>query len=108
MKLIRLLTASAALIALSLLGACGHGPNDLRAARSLSCTQLARELGRLEQRSDAAGIDSTFATLEGAFANRDTDETAAEISGLVHDVDQIDADKSIDQLTQIYTAKGCI
>lgn len=100
----KILILGAALCALT---ACGESRHSLNAARAMSCTQLARELGKHEQRSASAGIDSMVNTITGAFTDDNAVERQAAIDGLINDVDQADANRSIEQLTAVFNAKGC-
>lgn len=104
MTSLKILTLGATLCALT---ACGESQQDLSAARSMSCTQLARVLGRREQRRESAAIDSIGNTLTSALTDDKELERSAAIEGLVNNVDEMDANRSIEQLNAIYRAKGC-
>lgn len=104
MTSLKLLTLGAALCALT---ACGESQRSLSAAQTMSCTELARELGKREQRSETAGINSFANSLTSVLTDDKEVEREADIEGFINDVDQADADRSIEQLTAIFQAKGC-
>lgn len=97
----------ASLIALTALTACGESPEQLAAARSYSCTQLAREIGKLEQRKETAQIDGTINSIASVVINDKEERRAAGLESAVNSIDEADADKSLQQYKDIFFAKGC-
>ncbi len=95
------------LFVLVTLAACGESQQQLSAAHSLSCTDLAREIGKREQRRDSAKVDGWINMIESAVASDKEAETAADIDFLVNSIDEADAGKSFKQLQKIYRSKGC-
>lgn len=95
------------LLALSFLVACGESKQQLAKAQTYSCTQLAREIGKREQRKTSAQVDGFVNNVESIFAKDKEVRTAADIETGVNLVDEIDATKSLKQLESIYRAKGC-
>lgn len=97
----------ACLIALATLSACGESQQDLDAARKMRCTELAREIGKREQRRDSARVDGVINTITSVVADDKEVRDAADIDSAINSIDEYDADTSLDQLEKIYRAKGC-
>lgn len=98
---------SACLMTLAILSACGESQQDLEAARKMRCTELAREIGKREQRRDSARIDGVLSTITSVVSEDKEMRDAANIDSAIDSIDEYDADKSLDQLEKIYRAKGC-
>lgn len=90
------------------LSACGHTPDQLAAAQGYSCTKLAREIGKQEQRKESAQVSGMFESLTSVVADSKEERNSAGISSAAHSIDEADADKSMRQLNEIYNAKGCV
>ncbi|SMR71043.1 hypothetical protein SAMN04488030_0663 [Aliiroseovarius halocynthiae] len=105
----RIKSAAITLLGLALggLSACGESKDQLSSAWSKSCTELAREIGKREQRRDSAKIDGWINIAESAFAEDSNAAAAADIEYAANAFDEADAEKSFDQLTKIYRSKGC-
>lgn len=99
---------SVMLAGLTVLSACGESEKQLAAAEHYSCTQLAREIGKREQRRDSAQIDGFMNGLVSAVADDKKRRREADIESLANNIDEADAEKSLEQLTAIYRRKGCI
>lgn len=97
----------AILAGLLALSACGETNAQLAAAQSYSCTQLAREIGKREQVRDSAQIDSVVDTVASAVIDDKEERRATDIRLGVNAFEDLDAQKSLKQLTQIYRSKGC-
>ncbi|HAT87975.1 MAG TPA: hypothetical protein DCS30_19800 [Rhizobiales bacterium] len=95
-------------IAMTTLGACTSSDNSLEDARYMSCTELARNIGRQEQRKEDALIDGIGDDIDMIISKTDEDKTASAISGMINDLDEHDADQSLKQLNQIFRQKGCV
>lgn len=98
---------SVCLIVLSILSACGESKQDLEAARKMRCTELAREIGKREQRRDSARLDGVVNTITSVVSTDKELRNAANIDSAVNSIDEYDAGTSLDQLEKIYRAKGC-
>lgn len=97
-----------ALIALTMLSACGESKRQLAEAQSYSCTQLAREIGKREQRRDSARIDGVLNTITSIATDDKEVRRQADIDSTINTIDEVDAEKSFEQLQEIYRNKGCI
>lgn len=89
------------------LGACGLSDKQLDDARYMSCTELAREIGRYEQQRDDGEMDSLFGSVESALSDNKRDRENANMDSLSGDLQASDARQSLDQLNRIYRQKGC-
>lgn len=96
------------LFALGGLVACGESKTQLAAANSYSCTDLAREIGKREQRKTAAQVNGFANSMVSIFTSDKELRTAADVETGVNLIDEIDAGKSLNQLQKIYDAKGCV
>lgn len=94
--------------ALVLLSACGESEKQLAAAQSYSCTQLAREIGKREQKRDSAQVDGFINTIESVVSDNKELKDAADIDATINMLDEADAEKSLEQLGAIYRSKGCV
>ncbi len=90
------------------LAACGETERDLHKARQMSCTELAREIGKREQRVESAQIDGWVYTLTSIISDDDELETAANIGLGASAIEEIDATKSLEQLKEIYSQSDCV
>ena len=95
------------ILALGGLTACGESKAQLAAAHSYSCTDLAREIGKREQRKTSAQVDGFANSMVSIFSSDKEVRTAADVETGVNLIDEIDAGKSLKQLQKIYDAKGC-
>lgn len=96
------------MIALATLTACGESKKQLEIARSMSCTELAREIGKREQRRDSARIDGVFNSIVSVVDSDKEVRRSADIDSTINNIDEADAEKSVEQLTKIFRQKGCI
>lgn len=96
------------LITLVVLSACGESNQQLSAAHTYSCTELSREIGKLEQRRDTARVNGWISVAEGVFAADSGESLAADIGLAANSIDEADAEKSLEQFQRIYDRKGCI
>lgn len=94
-------------VALITLGACGHSQKQLALVETYSCTEIARELGKLEERRTSAQVDGFFDAITSVVADSKEDRAEADISLAVNSLDEADADLSHEQLTEIYRRKNC-
>lgn len=107
MTIIKLGSWGACIITIATISACGESQKQLDAASQFSCTELAREIGKREQRRDSAQINGVINTIESVIADDKDAETAADIGALTNYIDEADAEKSLEQLEGIYRSKGC-
>lgn len=107
MTTFKLISFGAYLMSFAMLSACGETRQQLAAAQALSCTELAREIGKREQRRDSAQIDGVFNTIESVIADDKEDRDSASIASTINIIDETDAEESIEQLERIYRSKGC-
>ncbi len=96
-----------ALVLLTLVAACGQTGLQLEQARAMSCTELARELGKREQKRESAQIDGFAHSLDSVFADDKKARREADMNSVLTSLDEAVAEKEIAQLEQIFTAKGC-
>ena len=89
------------------LSACGASQTELRQAQTLSCTELARKIGQLEERRDDANMDSIMSTFEQALSKDKDDENAALVEGVVADIESDSADKQLEQYRKIFRQNRC-
>ena len=95
------------ILVLPLLMSCGEAETELTKAQTYSCAQLAREIGKREQRRDDAEIDGWINVLELAISDDREVERVASIELAANAFDEADADKSFGQLQEIHRNKGC-
>lgn len=96
------------LATMTMLSACGETQNQLTVARSLTCTELAREIGKREQRRDSARVEGVFNSIISVVADDEETREGASIDSAINTVDEIDAERSFEQLNEIYSSKGCV
>ena len=86
------------------LGACAS--DDTHTA-SMSCTELAREIGRATQTRDDAAVDSVVGTIDMLAADNKADEISGGVESLVGDISGAAAQRELDALGRTFVQKGC-
>jgi hypothetical protein len=95
---------SAVIATLLVLGACA---DDRPPLASMSCTDLAREIGRATQSRDDAAIDSLAGTIDILAADNRADEISGGVDSLVGDITGATAQSELDTLNNVFVQKGC-
>jgi hypothetical protein len=96
------------LIATLALGACSTDDGSDIPVQRMSCTDLAREIGKYTQMKQDADIDSVFGTIGMLAADNKEDEIAHGIEGIAGDVTGAVAENELDTLKTVYARKGCV
>lgn len=99
--------ACLAVLILTGLIACGETEEQLAFAQTASCTELAREIGKREQRRDSASIDGLLNGIVSVVADDKSTRQTADIDAAMNSFDEMDAEKSLEQLEGIFERKGC-
>lgn len=89
------------------LTACGESQQQISAARSMSCTELAHQIGRRAQRKDTAQAEGWINLAEGVFASDKEAALEASVEHSVSAFEEADAEMSLNQLQEIYREKRC-
>lgn len=98
---------TAAIAAALLLGGCGdEAPSDAELYR-LSCTGLAREIGKFSQKRADAQEDSIVGTVDMILADNREAEVAAGINSISGDIEGANAERELNRLQSVYQARGC-
>lgn len=100
-KTITLSTLAASVLALA---ACA---TDDATIASMSCTELAHEIGRATQSRDDAAVDSVVGTIDMLVADNKADEIAGGAESLAGDISGAAAQSEIDRLNRVFVQKGC-
>jgi len=91
------------------LGLCACSSSSLHAIppEQMSCTELAREIGRAQQAKEDADADSLLGTVGALLADNKADQTAYTVDGLVGDITSASADNTLKKLNAIFHRNGC-
>jgi hypothetical protein len=100
-KMTVLSTAIAAALAL---GACA---TDDAPIASMSCTDLAREIGKATQTRDDAAVDSFVGTIDMLVADNKADEIDGGVESIIGDISGAAAQSELGTLNQAFVQKGC-
>ena len=95
------------LIVVAALAGCADPRQEMLAAQAMSCTELAREIGRHEYRRDSARVDGVINSISSAIADDKKERDAADIESLGNGIDEMDASRSIEMLQKVYRSKRC-
>lgn len=87
------------------LGACATNETSLS---SMSCTDLAREIGKATQTRDDAAVDSVVGTIDMLAADNTADEITGGVDSLVGDISGAAAESRLDTLNRAFAQKGCV
>ncbi len=97
-------TLSTIIVALLVLAACAE---DRPPLASLSCTDLAREMGKATQSRDDAAVDSIAGTIDMLAADSRADEISGGVDSIVGDITGTAAQSELDTLNGAFVQKGC-
>ena len=92
------------IIALFVLGACATPDTPVT---SMSCTELAMEIGKMTQARDEAAVDSVAGAVNLLFADTRDDEIEGGIETLVGDVSGAFAQDALSKLRRVFIQNGC-
>ncbi len=98
------MTLSAAIATALALGACSADETPIT---SMSCTQLAHEIGKATQTRDDAAVDSVFGTVDMLTADNKADEITGGVESIAGDITGAAAQSEIDKLNRVFVQKGC-
>ena len=98
MKLVTLIVAAA------MLTACASDPAPLV---SMSCTDLARNIGKATQIREAAAVDSIAGTVDMLAAETKADEITGGLESLAGDLTGVAVAQELDALNRAFRQKGC-
>ena len=93
-------------IAALTIAGCTTLEEDVAEYRTYSCTGIAQEIGRWEQKLDDAETDGDIAVLDQILGDKKEREDA-ETDELVADFDEADARDHLRELRRIQAEKGC-
>ncbi len=96
------------MIAVLTLGACSADDGNDIPVQRMSCTDLAREIGKYTQMKQDADIDSVFGTIGMLAADNKDDEIAHGVEGLAGDITSAVAENELDTLKTVYARNGCV
>ncbi len=105
LKITKTLTLAVVLISVLTMAACDDEPKI--PMTSMSCTELAREMGRFSQMAKDAEIDSAFHTIETILADDDDEALAATFNGITEDATASMARDELEALNRVYRQRGC-
>jgi len=104
MKTTKSITLSSVTATVLALGACA---SDETSIASMSCTDLAREIGKATQTRDDAAVDSVVGTIDMLAADNKADEITGGVDSLVGDISGAAAQSELDTLNRTFVQKGC-
>lgn len=90
-----------------LLSACAEKKLSNAELYSLSCTELAREIGKFGQIKKNADEDSLTGTLEMFISEDEGDQIVAGAESVVGDLASRDADEELTRLQAAFSRRGC-
>ncbi|AUQ54782.1 hypothetical protein PhaeoP72_04031 (plasmid) [Phaeobacter inhibens] len=96
-------TSALALAALALSG-CAASEKPLT---SMSCTELAIEIGKMTQARDEAAMDSAAGALDVIIADTRAEEIEGGVDALIGDVSGAMAQGKLSKLNRVFVQKGC-
>lgn len=99
------LILTAAILAGLALSACSD-PNAIPVS-TMSCTDLAHEIGRYTQVRDDATIDSLAASVDNLFTDEKEKLITNSVEALAEDITGVDATQRLDVLNRAYAQRGC-
>ncbi len=98
-------TATGAMLIVALtLGACTTPDKPLT---SMSCTELAMEIGKMTQARDEAAIDSAAGAINIIIADNRAEEIEGGVEALIGDVSGAMAQDELSKLNRVFVQKGC-
>lgn len=97
----------ASLFATALLGGCSANTMNSTPIQHMSCTELAREIGRYTQMKETADADSLIGTVGMVLADNRQDEITNGVESIVGDVTSMSAASELAQLNRVFHQNGC-
>ena len=95
------------LVATTLLGGCSVGAMNSKPIAQMSCTELAREIGRYTQLKETADADSLVGTVGMVLADNREDEITNGVESIVGDITSMSAESELEQLNRTFNQRGC-
>lgn len=74
----------------------------------MSCTDLAREIGRNTERRNVGDVDALVGTLGAALSDDKGDRLASGVEGAIGGISSALARERLDQLKTAFARRGCI
>lgn len=74
---------------------------------SMSCTELAIEIGKMTQARDEAAIDSAVGAVDIIIADTRAEEIEGGVDALIGDVSGAMAQDELNKLNRVFAEKGC-
>ncbi|NSX55403.1 hypothetical protein [Parasulfitobacter algicola] len=96
-------TSAIAVVALTLSG-CTTPEKPLT---SMSCTELAMEIGKMTQARDEAAIDSAVGAIDVIIADTRAEEIEGGVEALIGDISGAAAQSELNRLNRVFAQKGC-
>lgn len=103
----KILTLTAPLAAALALGACSGMNVKEPPVQYMSCTDLARQIGKYTQVKEDGEIDSIFGTIGSVLSDDKTDQITNGVEGIAGDITAVDARNRLDKLNAAYNRKNC-
>lgn len=104
------LTTKFSFIALSfgavLLAGCST-TDTAKPIHQMSCTELAREIGKHTQMSERADADSLVGTVDMLISDKKEDQITHGVESVVSDLVGISAEQELKKLNQMFNQRGC-
>ncbi|MBM7069766.1 hypothetical protein [Actibacterium sp. 188UL27-1] len=89
------------------LGACTDNEKTQAQVSRMSCTDLAREIGRVTQVKTDADLDSTFGTIDLVLSDDKEDQIVGGFESIAGDLTGAAARRDLDTLNAAFTRRGC-
>ncbi|WP_166417309.1 hypothetical protein [Cochlodiniinecator piscidefendens] len=90
-----------------MLVACGASESELEDARYLSCSELSRKIGRLEQQQFDADLDSLAGAFGSVLGDTEREREDAELDEALGSIDGALVGRTLEQYNAIYREKRC-
>lgn len=105
--MIKFLPLSLATTCAVMLAGCASESFSNARLSSMSCTDLAREIGRYTQMRDDADADSLVGTIDMVIADNREDEIVAGAESIIGDITSAGAERELSRLQSAYVQRGC-
>lgn len=105
--MIKFLPVSIATTFAVLLAGCAADEFTNARLSTMSCTDLAREIGRYTQIRDDANVDSITGTIDFVLADSKEDEIVAGAESIIGDIASADAENGLSRLQAAWVQRGC-
>lgn len=73
----------------------------------MSCTELAREIGRYSQIKEDADADSIIGTVGALISDNKNDQITHSVEGIVGDIASASAGSDLEKLKTAFNQRGC-